>query len=102
MPQAPRQLKWNISLRLWGHWQDSCRAAEPPHPERTSALDRGLDKGEVYIERALSLVKHVGVTKRVLPFLGLQRMADEEFPHGQRYYTKSGISNVLMTTASNA
>jgi hypothetical protein len=96
MPQAPRQLKWNISLRLGGD-TDTIPAellSRPILSEQVLWIG-GLDEGEVYIERALSLVKHVGVTKRVLPFLGLQRMADEEFPHGQRYYTKSGYFKCL-------
>src|SRR3989449_10918443 len=34
-------------------------------------------------------------TRRVLSFLDLQTMADAEFPHGRRYYTKSGYFKSL-------
>jgi hypothetical protein len=35
------------------------------------------------------------VTSRAVPFLNLQTMADSDFPHGRRYYTKSGYFNYL-------
>jgi hypothetical protein len=30
------------------------------------------------------------VSSKVVPFMDLQTMADSDFPHGRRYYTKSG------------
>jgi hypothetical protein len=35
------------------------------------------------------------VSSRIVPFLDLQTMADSDFPHGRRYYTKSGYFNYL-------
>ena len=36
-----------------------------------------------------------------MPFLALQTMADEEFPHGRRYYTKSGYGKALDDNTIN-
>jgi hypothetical protein len=41
-------------------------------------------------DRILSACNPAATTKSVIPFLQLQTMADAEFPHGRRYYTKSG------------
>jgi hypothetical protein len=39
------------------------------------------------------------VSSKVVPFLDLQTMADSDFPHGLRYYTKSGyFTNLDGTT----
>jgi hypothetical protein len=43
----------------------------------------------------MSFCNPVAVTKNELSFLGLQTMADSEFPHGRRYYTKSGYFKSL-------
>jgi hypothetical protein len=37
----------------------------------------------------------VALTKNVISFLALQTMADAEFPHGRRYYSKSGYFRAL-------
>jgi FAD/FMN-containing dehydrogenase len=96
MPEAPERLKWNISLRV------APNADPVPAELRGRAVlsetvlwvgDPGA--GKKYIEEAFALAKHVGVTNRVMPFLELQTMADHEFPHGRRYYTKSGYFQFL-------
>jgi len=48
-----------------------------------------------YLERALSLCSPDSVTSNVVSFIGLQTMADSDFPHGRRYYTKSGYFTYL-------
>lgn len=53
------------------------------------------EKGSKCLERPLSSRNPVAVTRTVVSFLSLQTMADEEFPHGRRYYTKSGYFRVL-------
>ena len=91
MPQAPQRLKWNISLHV-GENRQTIPAELRGRPLLSSAVVwvDPQHEGETHIKRALSLAKHIGVTKRVISFLELQTMADHEFPHGWRYYTKSG------------
>jgi FAD binding domain/Berberine and berberine like len=96
MPGAPDQLKWSVNL---------CVA---PDTEKIPADVRGrpvasesilwigdLDAGKPYLDHILSLCNPVAVTRKVLPYLTLQSMADHEFPHGRRYYTKSGYFKTL-------
>jgi hypothetical protein len=96
MPEAPDNLKWNIGLRL------------APDTETVPAHLRGrpvvsgalvwlgdLDEGNRHMDRALTLCHPATVTKKVVSFLELQTMADHEFPHGQRYYSKSGYFSCL-------
>jgi FAD binding domain/Berberine and berberine like len=96
MPEAPNQLKWSVNLRI------------APDTENIPADVRGLpvasesilwigdpDEGKPYLDHILSLCNPVAVTRKVLPYLALQTMADREFPHGRRYYTKSGYFKSL-------
>ncbi len=53
------------------------------------------EAGRPYLERALSLCHKDTVSSRIVPFLHLQTMADSDFPHGRRYYTKSGYFTYL-------
>jgi hypothetical protein len=91
MAEAPLDLKWNIDLRL------------APHKEKVPSELRGRpvagssliwtgdpDAGRPYLQRALSLCNPDSVSSRIVPFMDLQTMADCDFPHGRRYYTKSG------------
>jgi FAD/FMN-containing dehydrogenase len=91
MPGAPNDLKWNLSLR------PAPRAANLPaalhgKPALGSSMSwfGDNDEGRLLIERVLAIAKPVGVTDETLSFLKLQTMADADFPHGRRYYTKSG------------
>ncbi len=96
MPEAPLDLKWNIDLRL------------APHSERVPPALRGrpvagnalvwtgdAEAGQSYLDHALSLCDRDSVRSQVVPFLALQTMADSDFPHGRRYYTKSGYFSRL-------
>jgi hypothetical protein len=91
MADAPLDLKWNIDLRL------------APHTKRVPVEVRGRpvasnslvwtgdpEAGRSYLERALSMCRPDSVSRKVVLFLNLQTMADSDFPHGRRYYTKSG------------
>lgn len=91
MPGAPDQLKWNISLVLG------------PKDERVPAEIRGKPalslsvvwfgneaEGHRHVDRIFAIGKHFSSKKQTLSYLALQTMADAEFPHGRRYYTKSG------------
>ena len=51
-----------------------------------------------YFERAFSLCHPDSVRSQTVPFLNLQTMADSDFPHGRRYYTKSGYFRILDDT----
>jgi len=91
MAEAPLDLKWNIDLRL------------APQTKKVPAELRGRpvagssliwtgdpEAGRPYLERALSLCHSNSVSSKIVSFMNLQTMADSEFPHGRRYYTKSG------------
>jgi hypothetical protein len=96
MAEAPLDLKWNIDLRL------------APHTTKVPAELRGrpvagnslvwtgeAEAGRPYLERALAMCDPDSIRSKVTAFLDLQTMADSDFPHGRRYYTKSGYFNYL-------
>lgn len=95
-PQLPDELKWNISLTV-----------APDSPEIPQQL-RGCpaasesivwfgdeERGHRYLDSILKVGDRVGVSRKMISFLTLQTMADADFPHGARYYTKSGYFYVL-------
>lgn len=96
MAEAPLDLKWNIDLRLAPH-SEKVPPALRGRPVAGNSLVWTGDPaaGQSYLERALSLCDRDSVRSRVVPFLTLQTMADSDFPHGRRYYTKSGYFNQL-------
>jgi hypothetical protein len=51
--------------------------------------------GGPYLQAALSLCSPNSVSSTIVPFINLQTMADSDFPHGRRYYTKSGYFSHL-------
>lgn len=96
MAEAPIDLKWNIELRLASH------AKRVPvelrgRPVASNSLiwtgDPGA--GRPYLEPALSMCSPNSVSSKIVSFLDLQTMADSDFPHGRRYYTKSGYFTYL-------
>lgn len=96
MPQAADNLRWGISLTIAPHTENV-----PAHLRGRPAASQGLvwigdpEKGRSVVDRVLSFCNPVAVTKSELSFLALQTMADAEFPHGRRYYTKSGYFKIL-------
>ncbi len=96
MPHAPDNLRWGISLTIAPHTENI-----PEHLRGRPAASQGLlwigdlEEGRRYLEEGLSLCNAVAVTKSELSFVNLQTMADHEFPHGRRYYTKSGYFKKL-------
>jgi FAD binding domain-containing protein/berberine-like enzyme len=96
MPEAPFDLKWNIDLRL-----AACTQRVPLELQGRPVAGNSLVwtgdpvKGHACLERALSLCHRDSVRFSQLGFLDLQIMADSDFPHGRRYYTKSGFFKVL-------
>jgi FAD binding domain/Berberine and berberine like len=91
MPDAPLDLKWNIDLRLASH-EKQVPAELRGRPVASSSLvwTGEPEAGHRYLERALSMCSPDSVSSRTVSFLNLQTMADSDFPHGRRYYTKSG------------
>jgi FAD binding domain/Berberine and berberine like len=91
MPQAPDQLKWGFDFRLAPH--DEAVPAElrgkPVASESVIWIGDG-EAGHASVDHALSIGNPVAITKAEIPFGTLQTMADDAFPHGNRYYTKSG------------
>jgi len=100
MADAPFDLKWNINLRL------------APHTKRVPVELRGRpvasnsliwtgepEAGYRYLQPALSLCVPDSVSSGINSFTDLQTMADSDFPHGRRYYTKSGYFTSLDDSA---
>jgi FAD binding domain/Berberine and berberine like len=91
MADAPFELKWNIGLRLAPH-KSKVPAQPGGEPVAASSLiwTGSPEASEPYIQRAFSLCHPDSVRCQTLSYLDLQTMADSDFPHGRRYYTKSG------------
>jgi FAD binding domain/Berberine and berberine like len=91
MVEVPHDLKWNIDLR---RAPDSEKV--PPALRGRPVAGNSLvwtgdpEAGRKYLEQALRFCDRESVRSRIVPFLTLQTMADSDFPHGRRYYTKSG------------
>jgi FAD binding domain/Berberine and berberine like len=96
MPSAPDNLRWGISLTTAAHTGNI-----PEHLRGRPVASQGLvwvgdpRKGRAHIDQVLSFCNALAVSKSELSFLSLQTMADHEFPHGRRYYTKSGYFRSL-------
>lgn len=91
MADAPFDLKWNINLRLAPDMETVPAELRGRPVASTSLLWTGdPEAGRPYLNRALSSCNPGSVRSNLLPFLDLQTMADSDFPHGRRYYTKSG------------
>ncbi len=112
MPAAPDDLKWNISLRLAPD-HPSLRLA-PDHPtlpspfrsqpiaSHTLVWTGDPDHGRTSIDEALKLCNPITRSIRTVPYLDLQTMADDDFPAGLRYYTKSGYFAHLTRSSIDA
>jgi FAD/FMN-containing dehydrogenase len=96
MPAAPDALKWNISLRL-APSTDAIPVEIRGVPAASLSLAWFGDaaEGNRCFERVFAIGKHFARTKETMSFLALQTMADADFPHGRRYYTKSGYFMAL-------
>lgn len=96
MPEAPLDLKWNVDLRLAPPIHDVPVGLRGKPVASNSLLWTGHPgTGHPFLKRALSFCQLDSVRTRILPFLDLQTMADSDFPHGRRYYTKSGYFTYL-------
>ncbi|HEX3822091.1 MAG TPA: FAD-binding oxidoreductase [Candidatus Sulfotelmatobacter sp.] len=96
MDDAPFDLKWNIDLRLASNTRKVPEDLRGKPVAGTSLIWTGdPDAGYPYLQHALSMCRTDTVNRRIMPFLDLQTMADSDFPHGRRYYTKSGYFTYL-------
>jgi len=96
MAEAPIDLKWNIDLRLASHAKKVPSDLRGRPVASSSLIWTGdPEAGRPYLQRALSLCSADSVSSKVVSFLNLQTMADSDFPHGRRYYTKSGYFTYL-------
>jgi hypothetical protein len=95
MADAPFDLKWNIDLRLASN--NDAPAEFRGHPVAGSSVvwTGAPDDGRRYVQPALSMCHPGSVSSRQISFTQLQTMADSCFPHGRRYYTKSGYFHYL-------
>jgi hypothetical protein len=96
MADAPLDLKWNIDLRLAPHANKVPIDLRGRPVAGSSLIWTGdPEAARPYLQRALSLCRPDSVASKSVPFLTLQTMADADFPHGRRYYTKSGYFTYL-------
>jgi hypothetical protein len=91
MPDAPDELKWNISLVLAPKDNRAPEEIRGKPALSSSIVWFGEEAaGHRYIDRIFSIGRHIGRKMETISYLALQTMADSDFPHGRRYYTKSG------------
>jgi FAD binding domain/Berberine and berberine like len=91
MAEAPLDLKWNIDLRLAPHARKVPMELRGRPVAGSSLVWTGdPEAGRPYLQRALAMCSPDSVSSKIVSFLNLQTMADSDFPHGRRYYTKSG------------
>jgi hypothetical protein len=91
MAEAPHDLKWNVNLCLAPHSKKvPVEIRGRPVASNSLIWTGDPEAGRPYLERALSMCNPDSVSSKVVSFINLQTMADSEFPHGRRYYTKSG------------
>jgi hypothetical protein len=96
MAEAPIDLKWNIDLGLARRTKRVPMELQGQPVASTSLIWTGdLEAGRPYLKHALSRCRPDSVSTQVLSFSNLQTMADSDFPHGRRYYTKSGYFSAL-------
>jgi hypothetical protein len=96
MPEAPDNLRWGFSLKTASQDENIPADLRGRPIASASALWVGdIDEGRRYVDRAFSVGNHRAVTKEVLSFGALQTLADCDFPHGRRYYTKAGYFKTL-------
>jgi hypothetical protein len=95
MPTAPDNLRWGFSLRNTDGLS-AFQGRERLPAASSSALWVGdRTQGLKYVHQALATKEHQDVSVQEMSFLALQTMADSDFPHGRRYYTKSGYFRTL-------
>jgi FAD/FMN-containing dehydrogenase len=96
MPESPDNLRWSISLRLAPDTENVPEDIRGlPVASEAAVWVGDIAEGQRCVEQVLSMCSAVGATKKTMSYMALQTMADHEFPHGRRYYTKSGYFKSL-------
>jgi FAD binding domain/Berberine and berberine like len=96
MAEAPLDLKWNVDLRLAPDTPNvPAKLRGRPVASNSLVWTGDPNAAAAYIQPALSICDADSVRTSTLSFLELQTMADSDFPHGRRYYTKSGYFKYL-------
>jgi hypothetical protein len=96
MPEAPDNLRWGFSLKTASHDENVPANLRGRPIASASALWVGdLEEGRRHLNHALAVGNHRAVTKEVMSFGRLQTLADSDFPHDRRYYTKAGYFKTL-------
>lgn len=96
MPESPDNLRWSLSLRLAPDAENiPAELHGCPVVTQAAVWVGDTEKGRHCLDHILSRCNPIAVSKKNLSFLALQTMADGEFPHGRRYYTKSGYCKTL-------
>jgi hypothetical protein len=96
MSEAPDNLRWGFSLRTAPYNETVPPDIRGRPIASTSALWVGdVEEGRPYVDHALAIGNHQAITKEVLSFRSLQTLADSDFPHDRRYYTKAGYFKSL-------
>lgn len=96
MPQAADNLRWGISLTLAPHTENiPMQLRGLPVASQSAVWIGDIARGRQQFEQVFSLCHPFAVATQELSFLNLQTIADAEFPHGRRYYTKSGYFRTL-------
>jgi FAD/FMN-containing dehydrogenase len=96
MAEAPFDLKWNINLRRASQAKSIPEDLRGRPVASSSMVWTGdPEAGRACLQRALSRCRPDSVSIVQVSFLHLQTMADSDFPHGRRYYTKSGFFSKL-------
>jgi hypothetical protein len=96
MAEAPHDLKWNIDLGQTRPKNQGTAELRVRAVARNSLIWTGdPEAGRPYLKAALAMCDPDSVQSKVVPFLDLQTMADANFPHGWRYYMKSGYFTYL-------
>jgi hypothetical protein len=96
MAEAPLDLKWNVNLCVAPHTNKvPIKLRGRPVASNSLIWTGDPEAGRSYLERALSMCSPDSVSSRIVSFMDLQTMADSDFPHGRRYYTKSGYFTYL-------
>jgi hypothetical protein len=94
MPSAPDNLRWSFSLRIAGN-ADPAELYGQPVVSASVLWVGEPQEGYDFVNRALTAEKHSAMRVEEISFLTLQTIADSDFPHGRRYYTKSGYFRSL-------
>ena len=96
MADAPFDLKWNLDLRVAPYNQKVPTQLRGRPVAASSLVWTGApEAAHPYFGRAFSLCHPDSARSQIMSFLSLQTMADSDFPHGRRYYTKSGFFQYL-------